>query len=534
MLQNVVKIIIFLIPIEGYSQISLFFQSGNTTDNWSYSNSGSDPTAASEALSPLNYTSAPQSLVVGGNTSGGSCIDGGTGNGPTTLRSFSFNEVDISTSNQLPRTLSFNFGNRHPVCTGTGWDTGENLIFTPYHDGVALAGITIAVGGNDAVFNIQTNNYIYTIPPCVNIFSFELAILTNRRDELLFLDDVLLSTPDFNAPVEPTIENVSICAGELPLIWNNDIITEAGTYFATLTNSLGCDSVVQLILNVENAVVSNLNFTICENDFPFTIGNETYVSPGNYTQTFTVNNGCDSVLVIFLSETPNYLITENTVLCDNELPYFWQGQTINASGNYEAIFTSTSGCDSTLVLNLTINPSPIAELSFSALTVGIDNPTVVIENNTTGINAWEWSASTAGIDIEPIFSPTINFPNALGTYEIQWYMENDFCSSTTSFFITVVQPDFEWNFTIPNVFTPNNDGLNDELLLNYMNYELEEVLILNRWGQTVFETKEMNEFWDGFDLFTQQNNAEGVYFIQVKLRYFEEKQLFSGYIHLIR
>jgi hypothetical protein len=44
----------------------------------------------------------------------------------------------------------------------------------------------------------------------------------------------------------------------------------------------------------------------------------------------------------------------------------------------------------------------------------------------------------------------------------------------------------------------------------------------------------MNEFWDGFDLFTQQNNAEGVYFIQVKLRYFEEKQLFSGYIHLIR
>lgn len=534
MFTNLIKIIVFLLPFNGFAQLNLFFQSGDVSDNWSYNDTGSDATAAAEALSALNYTSAPQSLVVGGNTPGGSCIDGGTGNGPVTLRSFSFDVVDISSSNQFPRTLSFNFGNRQPICTGTGWDTGENLIFTPYHDGVALAGITIAVGANDAIFNIQTNSYTYIIPPCVSNFSFELSILTNRRDELLFLDDVLLSAPEFNTPTDTTIENLAICAGELPLNWNNEIITEAGTYFTTLTNFLGCDSLVQLILTVEEAAMSSINLTICENDFPYTIGNETYTTAGNYTQTFSIPNGCDSVLNIALSQAPNYLITENIALCDHELPYLWQGQTINAEGNYESSFTSSSGCDSISVLNVTIHASPVAEISFSATTVDAENPVVEVNNTTTGIIAWAWSSSNPSIDIDSVFSPTINFPNVPGTYEIQWYMENDFCFSTSSYFITVIQPDFEWSFTIPNVFTPNNDGLNDKLLLNYVNYELEDLVVLNRWGQAVFQTNEMDIFWDGIDSFTQNESPEGVYFIQVKLSYFEEQQTFSGYLHLIR
>jgi len=89
-----------------------------------------------------------RALVAGGNTGGDSCFSGGTGNGPTVFRNFVFSEIDISTSGYFTRTLRFNFGTRQPTCNGTGWDSGENLIFTPVLNGITQQSITVATGVN--------------------------------------------------------------------------------------------------------------------------------------------------------------------------------------------------------------------------------------------------------------------------------------------------------------------------------------------------------------------------------------------------
>lgn len=86
------------------------------------------------------------------------------------------------------------------------------------------------------------------------------------------------------------------------------------------------------------------------------------------------------------------------------------------------------------------------------------------------------------------------------------------------------------NFNIPNVFSPNNDGINDLFSLKGIpkGYGF---IILNRWGNVVFETNNPSvEFWDG--TFRRQLCSDGVYFYKITNEEFTT--LKTGFIHLIR
>lgn len=53
-------------------------------------------------------------------------------------------------------------------------------------------------------------------------------------------------------------------------------------------------------------------------------------------------------------------------------------------------------------------------------------------------------------------------------------------------------------FTIPNAFTPNDNGKNDRLTVRVKGYiQLNYFKIYNRWGQMIYETKKLNDGWDG-------------------------------------
>ncbi|WP_211657650.1 Ig-like domain-containing protein [Parapedobacter composti] len=66
---------------------------------------------------------------------------------------------------------------------------------------------------------------------------------------------------------------------------------------------------------------------------------------------------------------------------------------------------------------------------------------------------------------------------------------------------------------IPNLFTPNGDGLNDRFVIkNLMQYQGRELLILNRWGNQVYKSTNYNNDWDGGSL------AEGTYYYILRVR----------------
>lgn len=208
------------------AQLTLTFQGNEVGDPWGFTTTGANASALTQANATPNKVSGTKSIVAGGTTGGGSCYDGGSGNGTVVNNKITFQPVSIATSNEQIRTLSFHWGSRFPVCAGTGWDVGEDLTFTPIIDGIAQTPITLAVGNVNADFNIKlpVQKYSYTIPTCVNTFAFELNLPTNRRDELLFVDDVMLKTPAMNVPLTIPLTvtgDANACIGGLSNVSTN-------------------------------------------------------------------------------------------------------------------------------------------------------------------------------------------------------------------------------------------------------------------------------------------------------------------------
>lgn len=82
----------------------------------------------------------------------------------------------------------------------------------------------------------------------------------------------------------------------------------------------------------------------------------------------------------------------------------------------------------------------------------------------------------------------------------------------------------EYDVEVPNVFSPNGDGSNDLFIYNTGNLKEMEMIIYNRWGTKVFETTELNEFWDG-NTSGGSLVPPGTYFYTLNAIYLDDKAI---------
>ena len=87
---------------------------------------------------------------------------------------------------------------------------------------------------------------------------------------------------------------------------------------------------------------------------------------------------------------------------------------------------------------------------------------------------------------------------------------------------------------ISDVFTPNDDGINDSFSFSEYSMQSVDVEIYNRWGQMVFKSTNINNQWDG--KFQQINSPPGTYVYKIKTTDFgaELKLIKSGTVSLVR
>ena len=94
-------------------------------------------------------------------------------------------------------------------------------------------------------------------------------------------------------------------------------------------------------------------------------------------------------------------------------------------------------------------------------------------------------------------------------------------------------------FILPNVFTPNGDGINDLFVPVSTDYvDKLDIQIFNRWGNLVFQTSDKQINWDGKDMNTKLECPEGVYFYvceiyEISLNGTAKRRL-NGYIQILR
>jgi gliding motility-associated-like protein len=90
-----------------------------------------------------------------------------------------------------------------------------------------------------------------------------------------------------------------------------------------------------------------------------------------------------------------------------------------------------------------------------------------------------------------------------------------------------------FEFFVPNAFTPNDDGKNDVLLIYGPIFQSIKMRIYNQWGQLVFETAEQRKGWDGKSNGVKQPSGVYAYYLEVVLTD-GKKQVHKGSVTLIR
>jgi len=163
--------------------------------------------------------------------------------------------------------------------------------------------------------------------------------------------DMVTLTPQFSEAASTT--DAGICDGESYVLPSGLSVTQAGTYSDTLATVNGCDSVVTTNLTVNPVFNSTLNVSICDGDSHTLPSGTVVTTSGSYSETLQTTSGCDSTIVTELTVNPSPVNTVPVTICSGQT-YLAEGVLQSTSGTYYDTFTTQFGCDSVIITDLTV------------------------------------------------------------------------------------------------------------------------------------------------------------------------------------
>jgi gliding motility-associated-like protein len=441
-----------------------------------------------------------------------------------------------------------------------------NYVISGYLPGeCALLSDTISI----SVINVPNAPAIYNNGPICNGDTLSFWTDENSNYEYLWTDafgnsftnDTIWSTQTQNDifPVNLTV-NIGACISEqsinTAIIFNKPTITYIGdtaicgnTVNLSSTNTIDpLDQINQISwLDLDN---NNTILGIGEN-----LSNiQSPINPyhqHNYVVEIITLNGCigvDTFLVTFLP-SPDLTMNAN-LLCDGETAVFsssstWantpppnsnltyvfafgDGQTTTSqnpthiyanSGTYLTSITATTneGCVTSETLEIELISVPLVEPIISTSCGQNANFSLDLTLENYVVDSLVWSIPS----VLPTNSSTFNhqFVNA-GIYigNVQLFGENN-CNYSFPINFTIIPSITIDKLVIPNVITPNNDQKNDSWEIDqlFKNCEEFDLIILNRWGNVVFETKNGTTPFSGYDV-DGKKLTPGVYFYKVSTK----------------
>ncbi len=308
-------------------------------------------------------------------------------------------------------------------------------------------------------------------------------------------------------PTSTSTQNITICQGDSIMVGSNSYYT-SGSFVDTLTNILGCDSIVTTNLIVNPNVTSNIIVNACQGDSVF-IGGAWQTTAGVFYDTLVSISNCDSIIASSLVYNSNFFDTVTVVICQGD-SIFVGGNYQSSSGIYTDTLASQNGCDSIIQTTLTITSIPIADFEVENISFSCEGTEVEFVNKSSAGNnyLWDFGDGLSSTDIHPTHLYLTS-----ESYNVVLTVDNNICSNSFNDNLVIKELDL----IIPNVVTPNNDGKNDYFTLPLAT-ELEECSsykIFNRWGQLLYESKS-TEVWD-----TKTKSGElvpqGTYFYIVEI-----------------
>lgn len=244
----------------------------------------------------------------------------------------------------------------------------------------------------------------------------------------------------------------------------------------------------------------------------------------------TIVDGCVGHEVSFVNQAQNgvswlWIFGDGTFSNEHNPVHIYQ-----QPGIFQPILIAraTGGCEDTFFA-----PEPIIINELQAEFVSIPNypvklvlplTEIVFIDSTPNSTSWLWlfgdGTSATGKSVTHSYQ-------YFGTYYVTLFVTNQIgCTDTVIHGpYSIIEPDI----IIPDVFTPNGDGINEVFKVNYTGGLSFQLVVLDRYGMQMFETNDLNTGWNG------KNNGtdvpEGVYYYKVIVG---NKHPYTGNVTLLR
>ena len=435
-------------------------------------------------------------------------------------------------------------------------DDLQNISCYGYENGAVIINVTggeppIDILWNDPNIsgfnpqNLSEGNYYFTITDANDCQIYDSFDIT--EPEQIIINEEIINVDCFGN--ETGAITLSVSEGEPPFsyLWSNDETSSnisnltTGTYSVTITDSNDCEVIESYTITSPDEIIINADITnidcyggppgeIYINAYggipPYTYlwnNNDTVnsisnLNPGTYSVTVTDENNCTAVKTYIITEPDHAveIITElKNIGCYGDYsgeiildaaggtapftfvvtgPYYNQTGNIHTGlgmGEYNIFLSDAHGCTDTATVSL---------VSPDALTGNfVSHDPSCYGNNDGYIEITVFGGTEPYIFMaNDIISETNYIPGLTGdkTYDVYVYDAND-CELYLGEANLKDDPYIDC-ITIPNAFTPNGDGINDEWVIE--NIELfsdAAITVFNRWGQKVYNAQGTGQPWDG-------------------------------------
>lgn len=146
--------------------------------------------------------------------------------------------------------------------------------------------------------------------------------------------------------------NASFCQGTSYTLPWGPVVNAAGNYSLNLTNSVGCDSIITYTLTEKPNTSASINAEICSGSSYTLPDASSTTTNGTFTYHYTNSRGCDSTLTVNVFVNPTYSIFKTDSFASGTNYTLPDGNLTNTPALYTFPFSTTKGCDSTIILDL--------------------------------------------------------------------------------------------------------------------------------------------------------------------------------------
>lgn len=193
---------------------------------------------------------------------------------------------------------------------------------------------------------------------------------------------------------------------------------------------------------------------------------------------------------------------------------------------FKRIIKTPCGNDTSNLVQIGVIPLP--QVSAGNDTTVLKNSLLVLNGNVQGSTNYVWTPSTHLSDPFNL-NPEARITSAI-TYTLRAFDPTNKCFSEDVVHVRIKAP-----LNIPNVITPNGDGVNDTWKIEDINqYPKTSFVIYNRWGNIVYKSASNAFEWNGTNYRNGEDLPEGTYFYIIDLKRIEHDEPLTGYIQIVR